>query len=129
MNRLLFCALALSMQACATTNEMAVAPNKVRLDTHASGLAFVGSASSMTMKRAAETTLARGYTHFSLEDASMSSGRQVAGINARANGFGGIYASPVMAPTANVGVTVVMFRGATPGAWSAKDVLARGGKV
>ena len=59
----------LSVAGCATTSEMPLAPNMVRLDTQASGLLFVGSAPSITMKKAAEATISRGYTHFRLEQA------------------------------------------------------------
>ena len=55
------------LAGCATTSEMPLAPNVVRLDTQASGALFVGSAPSITMKKAAEATLARGYSHFRLE--------------------------------------------------------------
>jgi hypothetical protein len=135
------------LQACATTSEMPLAPNMVRLDTQASGLAFTGSAPSLTMKKAAETTLARGYTHFRLEQVSTSSGRQLAGVMGNNTGSfnastfgrstygtysGTSYATPVYAPTANIGVTVVMFHTGEPGArgaWDAADVLKKGGKV
>ncbi|WP_353644244.1 hypothetical protein [Mesorhizobium sp. WSM2239] len=141
------CLMALALAACATTSEMPLAPNIVRLDTQASGLLFVGSAPAITMKRAAETTLARGYTHFRLEQASMAQGRRLAGMQTHGSGFGtantfggtttgtfsgSSFSTPVYAPTASVGVTVVMFRAGeagAKGAWDAADVLKKQGKV
>lgn len=147
MKRLSLLAGLLVLQACATTSEMPLAPNVVRLDTQASGLLYTGSAPSITMKKAAETTLRRGYTHFRLEQAATSSGRRVAGVIGNSSGTmqataygnmasgtytGTSYATPVYAPTANIGVTVVMFRAGEPGArgaWDAADVLKKQGKV
>jgi hypothetical protein len=59
---------------------MPLAPNMVRLDTHAGGALFVGQAAGQTMKRAVELTLQNGYTHFRLEQASMAQGEQLAGV-------------------------------------------------
>ena len=151
MTRLRIVALAglamLGLSACATTSEMPLAPNMVRLDTQASRLLFVGSAGQMTMKKAAETTLARGYSHFRLEQASTSQGQRLAGVqswgsgNASVTAFGNSaygnwnsnsFSTPVYAPTAQVGVTVVMFRANEPGArgaFNAADVLKKQGKV
>lgn len=147
MKRLPYLAALLLLQACATTSEMPLAPNMVRIDTQASGLAFTGSAPAMTMKKAAETTLARGYSHFRLEQVSTSSGRHLAGVIGNSSGtmnataFGNTaygtysgtsYATPVYAPTANIGVTVIMFHAGDAGArgaWDAADVLKKGGRV
>ncbi|MCH4539945.1 MULTISPECIES: hypothetical protein [Brucella/Ochrobactrum group] len=146
-NLILLTACAVALSACATTNEMPLAPNVVRLDTQASGALFAGSAGRITMKRAAQATLNRGYTHFRLEQASTSQGRQLVGVNSWNNGtfsantYGsstyGSYnssgsAMPVYAPTANVGVTVIMFRkgdAGARGAWDAAEVLKKEGNV
>lgn len=137
----------LAMSACTTTNEIALAPNVVRLDTQAQGLAFVGSASEVTMQRAAQATLERGYTHFRVIDAQTSQGRRLAGVNNSwsgsatattfgnstfVSGSGGGYSTPIYAPTANVGLTIEMFRAGEPGArnaFDAQDVLNRKGRV
>ncbi|QND53118.1 hypothetical protein HB779_15315 [Phyllobacterium sp. 628] len=147
MKRIFIGVISLFITACATTSEMPLAQNMVRLDTQASGLLFVGSAPSMTMKKAAEATLKRGYTHFRLEQASTSQGHTLAGIQtygsgmASANVYGNTaygtytgqsFARPVYAPTANVGVTVVMFKAKEPGArgaFDAADVLKKQGKI
>lgn len=147
MKRLPIFGALLLLQACATTSEMPLAPNAVRLDTQASGVLFTGSAGSMTMKKAAEATIARGYTHFRLEQASTSSGRRLTGMTSNTFGTvsaqsygnstygnysGTTYTSPNFAPTANIGVTVVMFHAneaGARGAFNAADVLKKGGKV
>ncbi|MBZ3693044.1 MULTISPECIES: hypothetical protein [Phyllobacterium] len=147
MKRIAVGLMSLFVTACATTSEMPLAQNMVRLDTQASGLLFVGSAPAITMKKAAEATLRRGYTHFRLEQASTSQGERLAGIQtwgsgtANANLYGNTaygtytrqgFATPVYAPTANVGVTVVMFRAkeaGARGAFDANDVLKKQGKL
>src|SRR5271165_2459145 len=72
--------LGVCLSGCVSTQELPLAPNVVRLDTHASGRLFVGQATSQTMRRAAELTLQNGYSHFRLEDAQMSRGSQFAGV-------------------------------------------------
>jgi hypothetical protein len=74
----LLCSAALS--GCVTTQEVPLAPNMVRLDTHAAGALFVGQASGQTLKRAAELTLQNGYTHFRLESVQTGQGEQLAGV-------------------------------------------------
>jgi hypothetical protein len=128
------CALTLCLLVggCIHTNEMALAPNVVRLDTQASGLLFTGSAGDQTQRRAAELTLQHGYTHYRLEQAEMGQGERFAGLqtfgngNATAQGNSASYSgtsisTPIYKPTANVGVTVVMFRANEPGAQGAFD--------
>ncbi len=118
---------------------MPLAPNVVRLDTQASGLLFTGQATGQTMRRAAELTLQNGYSHFRLEQAQVSQGSELAGVyssgsasiygNASgASGFGSGFSTPIMKPTASVGVTVVMFHAdeaGAKGAFDAKAVLAK----
>jgi hypothetical protein len=128
---------------CVSTEEMPLAPNMVRLDTHAAGALFVGQATGQTMRRAAELTLQNGYTHFRLEQAQMSQGSQFAGTStyntgsAIATGYGNSafvsgsssgFSTPIYARTADVGVTVIMFHGneaGAKGAFNAAEVLKR----
>lgn len=56
-------AFGLLIAGCVSTGEIPLAPNLVRLDTHAP---FTSEAASQTMRRAAELTLQNGYTHFRL---------------------------------------------------------------
>lgn len=147
MNKLV-CLLAVGIfSGCATTNEMPLAPNVVRLDTQASGAMFTGSAGRITLLRAAEATAKRGYTHFRLEQAATSQGRQLAGISTSGSGsysgtaygnnvYGSYnssgFATPIYAPTANVGVTVIMFKAneaGAKGAWNAAQVIKKQGNV
>jgi len=126
----------LLLAACVSTQEMPLAPNIVRLDTQARGALWAGSASTVTLKRAAEATLVRGYTHFRLDQAQMSQGRQLVGVvgsgsgTATATAVGNSvfvtgtstgYSTPVYAPTSSVGVTVIMFHANEPGAAGAFD--------
>ncbi|HEY1941541.1 MAG TPA: hypothetical protein VGH40_05395 [Roseiarcus sp.] len=115
---------------------MPLAPNVVRLDTHASGLLFADKAGAVTLHRAAELTLQNGYTHFRLEQADISHGSQLAGVysTSTGNAYGTAYgnsiavsdssfgmSTPIYRPTADVGVTVVMFHAGEPGAVGAFD--------
>ncbi len=141
----------LIVAGCIHTQELALAPNVVRLDTQASGWLFTGQATSQTMRRAAELTLQNGYSHFRFEQAELSQGSQLAGVygqsqgtaSAQGNGMvtGNLYsgsasarysgtgfATPIYRRTANVGVTVIMFHADEPGAkgsFDAAEVLRR----
>lgn len=121
---------------CVSTQEMPLAPNVVRLDTHASGLLFAGQASSQTMRRAAELTIQNGYSHFRFDQAQVSQGAQFVGVYSAASGsaygntFGNStivnsnatgFSTPIYRPTADVGVTVYMFHADEPGAKGAFD--------
>lgn len=74
-------ALALGLSIVVSTQEMPLSPNAVRLDTQASGLLFTGQATGQTMRRAAELTLQNGYSHFRLEQAQVSQGSELAGVD------------------------------------------------
>ena len=50
-------AFSLAIAGCVSTQEMPLAPNEVRFDTHAAGALFTGQVASVTMRRAAELTL------------------------------------------------------------------------
>jgi hypothetical protein len=128
--------LSVLASACVSTQEMPLAPNVVRLDTHASGLLFAGQAPAQTMQRAAQLTIQNGYTHFRFEQAQTSQGSQFAGVyssatgSAVATGYGNSafvtgsesgFSTPIYRPTADVGVTVVMFHADEPGAVGAFD--------
>lgn len=139
--------LLMALASCSTTTEMPLAPNMVRLDTQASGLIATSGAGASTLKRAAEITLARGYTHFRIEQASTSSGSRVIGVQANTTGWGnstfrGAGAShtfggtttyvPMRAPTSHIGVTVVMYRATDAGArgaFNASEIVKSNGKI
>ncbi len=128
--------LTFSTAARIRTQEMPLAQNMVRLDTHASGLLFAGQATSQTMRRAAEVTLERGYAHFRLDQVGMGQGSELSGVltsstgsatgyamgnAAYATGTSSGFATPIRRPTADVGVTVIMFHADEPGAKGAFD--------
>lgn len=146
-NLILGAILAVALASCATTSEMPLAKNMVRLDTNAQGLLFTSQAGQMTMKRAAEATIKRGYTHFRLEQVQTASGSRFVGMNtnswgtANASVYGNSaygnynatsFSSPVYAPTAQIGVTVIMFNAneaGANGAFDAAEVIKNGGKA
>lgn len=127
------------LASCATTNELPLSANRVRLDTQASGLLFTSSAGAITLKKAAEATIRRGYTHFRIEQADTSQGSRITGFQSRTSGSlsGGYYSgstiyTPMATPTASVGITVVMFRAGEPGAggaFDAAEVLKKQGRL
>ena len=91
-------ALGLLIAGCASTEELPLAPNFVRLDIRAP---FPTDAANQTMRRAAELTLLNGYTYFRI--------------------------SPIYWRTeagADVGATVVMFHAGEAGANGAFDARA-----
>ena len=59
---------------------MQVAPNAHRIESEAGGLLFMGQAGDQTLKRAAELTVANGYTHFVIADGSYRRGSRVVGL-------------------------------------------------
>ena len=130
--------LAASLGGCIETQEMPLAPNVVRLDTHASGLLFTGQTVPQTMRKAAEATLRSGYTQFRFADASTNQGSRLVGVYSSASAQGstsgtvssyGNFATlnstsvatadastvPVYQRTSDVGVTVVMLKAGDTG--------------
>jgi hypothetical protein len=140
VNRIIVVALALGVSACVSTSQMQLAPNVYRVETNASGLLFVGQAGDETLKRAAELTLAKGYTHFKLAEAGYGTGSEVYGVSqgptygsATVSGntvYGRTYTAPATVmrrPTEKAAATVIMFNADDPnaaGAFDAKQLLA-----
>jgi hypothetical protein len=91
---------ALSLSACADTQEYPIAPNMVRLDVSPPTAPFIGET---TLRRAAEITLRNGYSAFRLEPIYVES-------------------------FDNFGVIVVMFHANDPRAAGAYDAAAVLGK-
>lgn len=123
---ILVLAVAISLCGCVTTQEMPLAPNVVQIDTEAGGRLFVGQAVPQTMRRAAEATIARGYSHFKLEQANLSQGSRFGGatVTNYGGGFVGVQAQRVQ--TASASATVVMFHAheaGAQGAFEARSVL------
>lgn len=120
MRGILAATACIGLAGCVTTQELPLAPNAVRLDTEARGLLFTGQAVPQTMRRAAQATLDRGYTHFKLEGASLGQGREFGGVTVSRVG-NTFLASSNNVPTARAGVTVIMFRATEAGAQGAFD--------
>jgi hypothetical protein len=131
--------VALLLAGCVSTSQMQVAPNAYQLETNAGGLLFMGTAGAQTLQRAAELTIAKGYTHFRLVDAGMQTGSNVVGISpGRTYGqasvvgntiYGSSYSTPatvIRGPTERASATVVMFHASDPeaqGAFDAEQVI------
>ena len=131
---------ALLLSACVSTSHMQLAPNAYRIETNASGLLFVGQAGDETLRRAADLTLAKGYSHFRIVDAGYGTGSAITGISqgptygsATISGntiYGRTYTAPTTVtrtPTEKATATVVMFHAGDPesgGAFDAAQVLA-----
>ena len=111
----------------------------MRIDTHASGALFAGRAADVTMQQAAQSGLKNGFDYFRLTETQMAQGEQVSGVYSNStisgvgnsyggftsfNGYGSGFTTPIMRPTADVGVTVVMFHAGEPGAKGAFDARA-----
>jgi len=116
--------LAAALGGCVSTQEIPLAPNMVRIDTEAGGRLFVGQAVPQTMRRAAEATIARGYTHFRLEQANLSQGSRLGGatVTNYGGGFVGVQAQRVQ--TASASATVLMFHAHEAGAQGAFEAQA-----
>lgn len=134
MKHVICIAAALLVSGCIRTTEMPLAANVVRIQTEAHGALFTGQTQKQTMRKAAELTLARGYTHFKLTDTSMESGQEFVGMtsstaNTTYDRRGRtVYGNTTYTPgvpmydeTATAGATVVMYRAGEPGAADALD--------
>jgi hypothetical protein len=122
-----FCGL---VAGCIQTQVLPLAPNAVRIDTHATGGSTRNTVGE-TMVAAAKATLAAGYTHFVLSDAKLGQGDQLAGTFGSSSGsYGGggisIFGSSTASyrNTADAGVTVTMYRANDPAAKNAFEADA-----
>jgi hypothetical protein len=129
--------VALLTASCVQTTEMPLAPNVVRLETTGGGLIGRSEVPKQTMRKAAELTLEKGYSHFKFADPSVNSRSEIAGYppgmtTTRATvigntGFATTTSSPgflVRQRRTDIGVTVVMFHANDPGARGAFDAKA-----
>jgi hypothetical protein len=129
--------LSFVLTGCISTSEMPLAKNVWQIHTETGGVLFTGMADKATLKRAAELTLAQGYTHFLIQNPNTQSGEVYAGST---QGFASTNLSmvgntaygtttytpgvPLMKPVKNVSVTVVMFHENEPQAAQALDAVA-----
>ena len=130
---------AIGLAGCVSTSEMQVAPNAYRIDTNASGLLFVGQAGKQTLKRAAELTIQKGYSHFKIVGSDYDTGSAIVGVTPGPS-YGNVhvvgsyayvntYSGPSTvqrAPTEKASAIIVMFNSSDPeaaGAFDAEQVL------
>jgi len=137
----------LLMAGCVSTNEVALAPNVLRIDAEAGGYAYVGKANAAMMKRAAASTLERGYTHFITGNYDRQTGSEVVGMSSNTTGFGNTtglgdtayhsfnantQTNVWRAPTEKTSMMIMMFKpedNIPSHAWDASEVLAKEGKM
>ncbi|RCL04140.1 MAG: hypothetical protein JSC189_000188 [Candidatus Tokpelaia sp. JSC189] len=155
MKNIIALALLFILAGCIRSNEIALAPNVIRINTQASGGLSIGKANTEMMKKAAETTINRGYTHFIISDYSYGNETIVSGVNHNTYGtingttFGAInnnmymgnalgtynsntYSNVITMPVERSSMTIIMFKQGDktpPNAWEAKIVLDKGGKM
>lgn len=133
--RVLLLAAMLPLVGCVQTSELPMAANVVRLESSAGGIVGRARAPKETLRRAAEMTLAKGYTHFVLADVNSSTDTFYAGsspgqVSVHGNTATVRPGSPRYGSRTSVGVTVVMYRASDPQAASAlnaREVLAANG--
>lgn len=131
-------AAAVGLSACVSQNEMALSKNVYKIDVDARGLIPIAIARGQTQQRIAESTLAKGYTHYIIQQAGSQSGSIYAGNtpvygNTTVNVYGNTaYANttytggqPINIPTSQTSVIVAMFKAPNvpAGALSASEVL------
>ena len=127
----------LGLTARVSTSEMPLQNNIWQVDVEAGGRLFVGGADKAALKRAAELTIAQGYTHFVISNPNTQTSTTYAGSTAgfsqtNVNVIGNTaYGSttytpgvPIFRPQKNVTVTVTMFHAGEPGAANALDAAA-----
>ena len=120
---LVIATLALSGCVNISESEMALSQNTYRIDLNARGRFGVNAAPKRAQLRAAELTLAKGYTHYLIQGSGTQGGSVYAGnmptysntnVNIVGNGafattntFGG---APIIMPTSQTSIVVVMFK-------------------
>ena len=120
--RLATLAAMLAVAGCVQTQELPLAANIYRLESSGSGLFGASRVPTVILRRAAELTISKGYTHFLLTDAGMQSGsRQIGNTPVYGSTTASVYGNtgfanttvyggqPIYAKTAQAGVTVVMY--------------------
>lgn len=122
-------ALGLALGGCFRTTEMQTSANTFQISTDAGGFLYAGRAGQENLRKAAELTLAKGYTHFRMEGASLTHGSQYIGhtpgtVNVVGNTA---FVNPGVAmrgPTAQASATVIMYRAGDPGFAGSLDAAA-----
>ncbi|WP_034658714.1 hypothetical protein [Chelativorans sp. J32] len=108
--------LAVALAGCVSTQEIPLSVNSYQLEVSGTGRFGAGAVPQATLKRAAELTLEKGFTHFTLGGATMQTAHTYAGQASFV---------PLIATTRSNSVTVRMFRpGENPNALDARTILA-----
>lgn len=126
-------AAAVLLAGCTTLSTTPMAKNVWNVQADSGGMLFVGGNKDAAMKQAAELTIKQGYQRFIIADAAGSSGvdylgntgytanTTFIGNTAHTNIYGG---TPILRPTANTSLTVVMFNPGDKGFDQAIDAAA-----
>lgn len=132
-------AAAVGLSACVSQNEMALSKNVYKIDVEAQGLISMAIARGQTQQRIAESTLAKGYTHYIIQQAGSQNGSIYAGNtpvygNTTVNVYGNTaYANttytggqPINIPTSQTSVIVAMYKAPNipSGALNAAEIVA-----
>jgi len=128
---------ALLLAGCVTTSELPLSKNVWRVEVNAGGALFVNGADNAALKKAAELTIAQGYSAFIIANPNTENGVNYVGTtpgmaSTNVNYFGNsAFATttytpgvPIFAPHKNVTITVVMFHKGDPGSANAIDAAA-----
>ena len=106
---------AVGLAGCVSTQEIPLSANSYQLEVSGTGRFGAGAVPQTTLRRAAELTLEKGFTHFVLGSATMQTAHTYAGQASIV---------PLIATTRSNSVTVRMFRpGENPNALDARSIL------
>lgn len=116
-------AACITVSACVSQSEMALSKNVYKIDVGAQGLISMAIAQNQMQQRVAESTLAKGYTHYIIQSAGTQNSSIYAGNtpvygNTTVNVIGNTaYANttysggqPIIVPTSQTSVIVAMFK-------------------
>ncbi|MBK5571271.1 hypothetical protein [Ensifer sp. SSB1] len=132
-------AAVVGLSGCVSQDEMALSKNVYKIDVDARGLIPIAIARGQMQQRVAESTIAKGYTHYIIQQAGSQSGSIYAGNtpvygNTTVNVYGNTaYANttytgghPINIPTYQNSIIVAMFKAPNvpAGALDAAEVLA-----
>ncbi|WP_309084559.1 hypothetical protein [Chelativorans sp.] len=117
---LLLLGLAAGLAGCVSTQEIPLSMNTYQLEVSGTGRFGAGAVPQATLRRAAELTLEKGFTHFILGGATMQTAHTYAGQAS---------VVPIIATTRSNSVTVRMYRpGENANALDARTILDTYGK-
>lgn len=72
-------AVAMALSACVSQSEMALSKNVYKIDVDARGWISIAVAKNQIQQRVAESTLAKGYTHYIIQSAGTQNSTEFAG--------------------------------------------------